>query len=301
MRSLAPVFMMGAILLCSGHEAIAENHQTLQLWPNGAPGEKATTETERDTNTLNDRAVAGRKIIRLSNVTTPSMTLYPAPKDKNTGATVIVFPGGGYRILAYDLEGTEICEWLNSIGITAVLVKYRVPEPKELPRYQQPLQDAQRAVGIVRNRAKDWAIDPQRIGVLGFSAGGHLSAVLSNTSAERTYPTVDEADRISSRPDFAILVYPAYLSVNDKGEVLAPEVKPSSGTPPTFIVQAENDHPFIGGTLLYYRALTDAKVTAEMHLYSAGGHGYGLRRTEDPVTNWPQLAEEWLRYQKVLK
>src|SRR5436309_3206503 len=115
MRNLAPVFMMGAILLCSGHEAIAENHQTFQLWPNGAPGEKATTETERDTNTPNDRAVAGRKIIRLSNVTAPSMTLYPAPKDKNTGATVIVFPGGGYRILAYDLEGTEICEWLNSL------------------------------------------------------------------------------------------------------------------------------------------------------------------------------------------
>jgi acetyl esterase/lipase len=301
MRKLIPAFAMGAILLCYGREATAADHQTIPLWPNGAPGEKATTEAERDTNTPNDRAVAGKPIIRLSNVTEPSMTLYPAPKDKNTGAGVVVFPGGGYRILAYDLEGTEICEWLNSIGITAVLVKYRVPEPKALPRYQQPLQDAQRAVGMVRSHAEKWGVDPQRIGVLGFSAGGHLSAVLSNASGERIYPTVDAADQASSRPDFTILVYPAYLSVNDKGEVLAPEVKPSSGTPPTFIVQAENDHPFIGGTLLYYRALTDAKVTAEMHLYSAGGHGYGLRHTDDPVTNWPQLAEAWLRYQKILK
>jgi acetyl esterase/lipase len=292
---------MGAILICASRKANGANNQVIPLWPNGAPGEKATTEAERDTNTPNDRPVAGRAIIRLSNVTTPTLTLYPAPPDKNTGAVVLVFPGGGYRILAYDLEGTEICDWLNSIGITAVLVKYRVPEPKGVPRYQQPLQDAQRAVGIVRNHASAWNIDPQRIGVLGFSAGGHLLAVLSNTSTERTYPKVDEADGVSSRPDFAILVYPAYLSVSDKGEVLAPEVKPSNGTPPTFIVQAEDDRSFIAGTLLYYRALADAKATAEMHLYSTGGHGYGLRRTDDPVTNWPRLAEEWLRYQKVLK
>jgi acetyl esterase/lipase len=300
MRKLLSAFVMGAILICSGHEATAANDHVIPLWPNGAPGEKATTEAERDTTTPSDHAVAGKPIIRLSNVTAPNMTLYPAPKNKNTAA-VLVFPGGGYRILAYDLEGTEVCDWLNSIGITAVLVKYRVPEPKESPRYQQPLQDAQRAVGTVRNHAKEWGVDPQRIGVLGFSAGGHLSAVLSNTSAERTYPTVDEADGISSRPDFAILVYPAYLSVNDKGETLAPEVKTSAQTPPTFIVQAEDDKPFIGGTLLYYRALTDAKAIAEMHLYSAGGHGYGLRCTNDPVTTWPQLVEGWLRYQKVLK
>ena len=279
----------------------AADHLTIPLWPNGAPGEKATAEAERDTSTPNDGAVAGRPVIRLSNVTVPNITLYLAPKEKNTGAAVLVFPGGGYRILAYDLEGTEICDWLNSIGVTAVLVKYRVPEPKPAPRYQQPLQDAQRAVGIVRSHAKDWQVDPHRIGVLGFSAGGHLSAVLSNTSAERTYPTVDEADQTSSRPDFTILIYPAYLSVEDKGETLAPEVRPSNQTPPTFIVQAENDKPFIGGTLLYYRALDDAKASAEMHLYSAGGHGYGLRHTDNPITNWPQLAEAWLRYQKLLK
>jgi acetyl esterase/lipase len=301
MRKFLPAVVKGAILICCSLSAVGANNRTIQLWPDGAPGKTATTEAEKDTTTPSDHAVAGRPVVRLGNVTAPILTPYPAPKGKNTGAAVLVFPGGGYRILAYDLEGTEICDWLNSIGITAVLVKYRVPEPKESLRYQQPLQDAQRAVGIVRNHAKDWNIDPQRVGVLGFSAGGHLLAVLSNMSAERTYPKVDEADEISSRPDFAILVYPAYLSVDNKGETLAPEVKPSDQTPPTFIVQAEDDKPFIAGTLLYYRALADARATAEMHLYSAGGHGYGLRRTNGPVTNWRQLAEAWLRYQKVLR
>jgi acetyl esterase/lipase len=287
MRKLLPLFAITTMLA-------AADHQTLPLWPNGAPGEKATTEPERDTSKPNDHLVAGKPVIRLGNVTTPTMTLYPAPKETRTGAAVLVFPGGGYSILAYDLEGTEICDWLNRIGVTAVLVKYRVPQPKDLPRYQQPLQDAQQAIRIVRSHAGEWGIDPQRIGVLGFSAGGHLSAVLSNAPAQ-------EVDGMSSRPDFAVLIYPAYLSVDNKGETIAPEVKPSDRTLPTFIVQAENDKPFIGGTLLYYRALAEAKVPAEMHLYSAGGHGYGLRRTNDPVTNWPQLAEAWLRSQKVLK
>ncbi len=277
------LFLLFAIATMS----VAADHQTIPLWPNGPPGEKATTEPERDMSTPKDNPVAGKPVIRLGNVTTPTLTLYPAPKTQNTGTAVLVFPGGGYRILAYDLEGTEICEWLNSIGITAVLVKYRVPEPKGLSRYQEPLQDAQQAISTVRSHAKEWDVDPQRIGVLGFSAGGHLSAVLSN--------------QMDNRPDFTILVYPAYLSVNDKGETVAPEVKPSDRTPPTFIVQAENDKPFIGGTLLYYRALAEAKVPAEMHLYSVGGHGYGLRRTDDPVTNWPQLAEAWLRHQRFLK
>ena len=301
MRQLVPAFLIGAILICGSQRASGADSQVIPLWPNGAPGEKAITEPEKDTTTASDGNVAGKPVIRLGNVTAPTLTLYRAPQNKSTGAAVLVFPGGGYRILAYDLEGTEICEWLNSIGITAVLVKYRVPGPKGALRYGQPLQDAQRAIGIVRNHASDWKIDPQRIGVLGFSAGGHLSAVLSNTSAERTYSKVDEADSVSSRPNFVILIYPAYLSVNDKGEVLAPEVKPSNQTPPTFIVQAENDRPFIAGTLLYYRALADAKATAEMHLYSAGGHGYGLRHTDNPVTNWPRLAEGWLRYQELLK
>lgn len=232
-------------------------------------------------------------MIRLGDVTTPSLSIY-RPAKSNSGSTVVVFPGGGYRILAWDLEGTEICSWLNSIGVTAVLVKYRVPEPAGLPRYAEPLEDAQRAVGLVRFHAREWHIDPNRVGILGFSAGGHLAALLGNRFAKRTYPAVDEADQASCQPNFSILIYPAYLSVGDKGEEVAPEVAVTAQTPKTFIVQAENDHPFVEGTLLYYRALERAKVPAEMHLYAEGGHGYGMRPSAARVTGWPKLAEAWL-------
>jgi acetyl esterase/lipase len=167
-----------------------------------------------------------------------------------------------------------------------------------MERFRQPLQDAQRAMGYVRNKAAQFDIQPDRIGVLGFSAGGHLLAVLSNAAPERTYPPVDDCDKVSARPDFTLLVYPAYLSLEDKGETLAPEVQPRN-TPPTFIVQAEDDKNFIAGTLLYYRALRDVHVPAELHVYARGGHGYGMRHTADPVTDWPRLAETWLAGQGI--
>ena len=264
------------------------------LWPGGAPGEKAVSAAEKDATTPKDNKPAGKSVLRLANVTEPTLTYYPASESNNTHAAVLVFPGGGYRILAYDLEGTEICAWLNSVGINAVLVKYRVPQPEDVARYQQPLQDAQRAMGLVRGSAAEKGIDPKKIGVLGFSAGGHLLAVLSNSPDTRTYPKVDAADSVSCHPNFVVLVYPAYLSEHDQGETLAAEVKPS-GTPPTFIVQAEDDSKFIGGTLLYYHALQQAQVPAELHVYAHGGHGYGMRPTNDPVTLWPRLAEVWLR------
>ncbi|MBV8831574.1 MAG: alpha/beta hydrolase [Acidobacteriaceae bacterium] len=240
--------------------------------------------------------------MHLTDVSVPNLTVYLAPTAKATGAAVVVFPGGGYRILAYDLEGTEICDWLNGIGITAVLVKYRVPQPQDAAtRFKEPLQDAQRAVGIVRHHAKEWGIDGARIGVLGFSAGGHLCAVLSNHSEERTYERVDESDAENCRPDFVVLVYPAYLSEENKGTQVAPEARPSANrTPPTFIVQAQDDKSYIDGTLLYYRAVTDAQIPAELHVYPAGGHGYGLRATGDPVSGWPRLVEAWLQDRKLL-
>ncbi|MBV8867756.1 MAG: alpha/beta hydrolase [Acidobacteriaceae bacterium] len=274
---------------------LAADPQVIQLWPDSAPGEKATAEPERDTTTSKDALISGKPVVRLSNVTDPSLTIYPAPKATETGTAVVVFPGGGYRIVAMDLEGTEICQWLNSIGITAVLLKYRVPEPADLPRYAEPLQDAQRAMRLVRAHAEEWRLKGDRIGVLGFSAGGHLAAVLSSNFEDHTYQRLDKADENSSRPDFALLIYPAYLSVRDEGEQLAPEVKVVSRTQPMFIVQAEDDRPFIGGTLLYYRVLQLAGAPAEMHIYSHGGHGYGLRPSNAPVTGWPSLAKEWLR------
>ena len=255
------------------------------LWPNGAPGPKISDQPENDTTRASDNLVAGKPVIRLGPVTEPSLTLYPASKAAKPSPAVLVFPGGGYRILAWDLEGTEVCSWLNSIGITAVLVKYRVASPGGATQYQLPLQDGQRALGIVRSRALEWQIDPTQIGVLGFSAGGHLSAILSGHSAERTYPANDPADNQSARPDFAILVYPAYLET----------VPASSKSVPTFIVQAEDDKSFIDGTLTYYKNQKSAHVPIEMHLFSRGGHGYGLRRTQDPVTGWPRLAESWIQ------
>ncbi len=287
------------MIAASGFCAKGEN-PVIPLWPNGAPNARTDLGPEINTTKPSDGRPAGREVTRITNVVSPTLTVYRAPQEKNSGAAIIVFPGGGYRILAIDLEGTEVCEWLNSIGITALLVKYRVPESPGVPRYQAPLQDAQRALGIVRSHAKEWNVDPQRIGILGFSAGGHLSATLLQ-NGQRTYPRVDAADDISCRPDFAILIYPAYLSIQDKGEQISPEVQPQPGTPPLFIVQAEDDHTFIQGTLLYYRALVTAKIPAELHIYETGGHGYGLRPTSAPVTHWPQLAEAWLRLHHFLQ
>jgi acetyl esterase/lipase len=282
--------------------ALAVEHQTIVLWPNGAPGPANAKGQERDITQPSDRLVAGRALMHLTDVSVPNLTVYPASAANATGAAVIVFPGGGYRILAYDLEGTEICDWLNGIGITAILVKYRVPQPQDpATRFKEPLQDAQRAVGIVRHHAKEWGIDGSRIGVLGFSAGGHLSAVLGNHSEERTYERVDDADSENCHPDFVVLVYPAYLSEENKGTQVAAEGHPAANrTPPTFIVQAEDDKSFIDGTLLYYRALTDARIPAELHVYAAGGHGYGLRATGNPVSGWPRLVEAWMRDRKLL-
>ncbi len=281
-----------AALLLFGMQVRARGAEqtVIHLWPNGAPGEKTATGPEKDMTKSTDGLVAGKPLIRLGNVSDPTITLYRPAHEVSEGTSVIVFPGGGYTILAMDLEGTEVCHWLNSVGITAILLKYRVPAPAQGSRYAEPLQDAERAISLVRSHASEWQIRPDRVGVLGFSAGGHLAAVLSNTS-----------DPNNVRPNFTILIYPAYLSVNDEGKELAPEVAVSSRTPTTFIVQAENDHKFVEGTMLYYRALERAGVPAEMHLYAEGGHGYGLRKTEKPVTYWPQLAEAWLRTNHFLK
>lgn len=291
MHSLSCLFVLSAAL-AAGQDG--GGPKPMALWPNGAPGEKGDIGPEADTTKPSDGLVAGRPVIRLGNVSAPTLTVYQPDKAKRTGAAVVVFPGGGYNILAMDLEGTEVCDWLTSIDVTCVLVKYRVPARKGGPRYAAPLQDAQRAVGLVRAHAAEWGIDPKRVGVLGFSAGAHLSALLSNNYATRNYPAVDEADKADCRPDFAVLVYPGGV-VERNSDKLGPEVTPSAQTPPTFLVQAEDDGVKVENSLLYYQALKAAKVAAEMHLYAKGGHGYGLRATELPVTHWPALVEAWMR------
>lgn len=271
----------------------------MKLWPGIAPGDKGGLGQEIDTTTAKDNLIAGRPVIRLGNVSDPTIAVYPPTRGKDTGAAVVVFPGGGFRILAMDLEGTEVCAWLNSIGVTGVLLKYRVPAREGRPEYAAPLQDAQRALGIVRSHAKEWGIDPHRIGVLGFSAGGHLAATLSANSQARTYPRVDESDDASCRPDFQILVYPGGV-VERGGYALTPDVAVTAKTPPTFLVMAQDDPVRPENVLGYAMALEGEKVPMELHVYPSGGHGYGLRPTRDFVTSWPQRAADWMRSRGLL-
>jgi acetyl esterase/lipase len=272
------------------------------IWPGAAPDGKPVPGQETESHGKND-VVAGKPYSWVTNVTRPTMTVY-APKGKNTGAAVVVFPGGGFQILAIDLEGSEVCDWLTSAGVTCVLLKYRVPsEPynwqcdcrtDNLVTSTQALEDAQRTMGLVRLHAGEWHVDPHKIGVIGFSAGGYLVAEISANFERRLYPPVDDADNESARPDFAIAIYPGHLAT--KNDTLNPNVPVSSETPPTFLLQAEDDNvDGVHQSLVYYAALKKAGVPVEMHLYAHGGHAFGLRRTQFPISGWPRLAETWLR------
>jgi acetyl esterase/lipase len=287
-------------LLLALAAAPAFSQTTMPLWPGTPPGTPnvAAGQQEHDTTKPTDQSIAGKRVARIGFVSKPTLAFYPAPAAKNTGAAVVVFPGGAYQILAYDLEGTEVCDWLNGIGVNCALVKYRVPNAGPFPKYTQDLADAQRAVRIVRQHATEWQIDPHRVGVLGFSAGGHLVAVLGAHASDPLYPSPnaadkDSADKLDARPDFTLLIYPGYLQLDDTHN-LRPEVKPVALTPPSFLVQAEDDPVKVENAWVYYEALKQAKVPAEMHLFANGGHGYGLRPTKLPITHWPDLAATWL-------
>jgi len=272
---------------------------TLPLWPGGNP-EPYTGGPETDITKPTDRLVAGKSLTHLTNIGKPTLAFYPAPQAHNTGATIVVFPGGGYRILAYDLEGIEVCTWLNSIGVNCALVKYRVPFEKKFPEDTADLEDAQQAMRITRSHAAEWKLDPHRIGVLGFSAGAHLVVVLGNHPdfARSGAPALEAS--ISARPDFVIAIYPAYLAELPALTQLAKGIDPSANTPPTFLLQAEDDPVHVENVLVYEQALKQLKVPGEVHVYAEGGHGYGLRPTALPVTHWPSLVETWLNTIHVL-
>ena len=268
-------------------------HAQVPIWPGAPPDPKAVNGPEYVTNVFSS---TGAPWIAACNVTQPTMTVY-SPKGTNTGVAVVVFPGGGYKCLAMDIEGTEICDWLTSKGITAVLLKYRVPTPRlgVYSESRQALEDAQRTLGLVRFHAAERGINPHKIGVIGFSAGGHMVTATSTHFKKREYRAVDAADKESCRPDFAIALYPGHLWDDDKMFEVNPNVPVTTNTPPTFLVQAENDPvDNVNNSLVYYMALKKAGVLVEMHLYAQGGHAFGLRRTEFPITEWPQLAEKWL-------
>lgn len=275
--------------------------QPIPLWPGTAPGEKGDIGPEHDTTKPDPKVTPDKYIIRLGDVTRPTITVFRPAPDKETGTAIVVCPGGAYSILAYDLEGTEVCKWLNSVGVTGVLLKYRVPVRKGLEKHTAALQDAQRAIGVVRHRAGEWGIKGERIGILGFSAGGHLAAAAGNNFSDRTYPPVDDSDKESCRPDFTVLIYPAYLASKEDPSKTAPELKVTARTPPAFVAMTEDDPVGVEGAFTYVLACKKAKVPAEIHVYAKGGHGYGLRPSPNPVSAWPARAAEWMQNQGYLK
>jgi acetyl esterase/lipase len=328
------LFTLWVVFACGG-QSVQETawqpppgHAQIPIWPGTVPDAKPVAGPEVAKPTGKEFLVAGRPVVGVSRVSWPAMTIY-TPNAQNTGAAVVIFPGGGYIDLAIDLEGTEVCDWLTSKGVTCVLLKYRVPGepgypkpapyPKSGPYPESPmaLEDAQRTIGLVRFHAAEWHIDPRKVGVLGFSSGGHLVAAISTHFAKRLYPAVDAADEESCRPDFAVAIYPGHLSLSaaewdakqgareyllhypateDRNLGMNPDIPVTHRTPPTFLLQAEDDHvDDVNDSLAYYIALKNADVPVEMHLYSQGGHAFGLRRTKLPITGWPQLVETWLR------
>lgn len=276
-------------------------HAQVPIWP-GTPPDARTQPVPGAEYVTNLPTGDGKTWACVCNVSQPTMTVY-SPRGKNTGAAMVVFPGGGYMCLAIDHEGQDVCRWLASKGITGVLLKYRVPVRKVGPYGESPLalEDAQRTLGLVRFHAAEWHIDPNKIGVIGFSAGGGMVAELSTHFEKRLYPAADADDQASCRPDFAIACYPGHLweeGLDLKFNLkLNPDVATNltRRTPPTFLLQAEDDNvDGIGQALAYYVGLAKAGVPVEMHLYARGGHGFGIRHSKLPISDWPQLVEKWL-------
>ncbi|MGL4552742.1 MAG: alpha/beta hydrolase [Gemmataceae bacterium] len=288
MRTVPLLALLAALPLSAADDKPA----VLDVWPDGKPPGVSAVKGGEAVQPDNPKA---RKVMRITDIDRPTLTVFRP--EKPNGASVVICPGGGYSILAWDLEGTEVAKWLNGLGVTAAVLKYRVPRPPGLKKGEQPAgptQDGQRAVSLVRSKAKEWGLDPTRVGVLGFSAGGHLAASVALRSAERSYKPADAVDEVSCKPDFAVLIYPAYL-VTDKRDALRPQFAVGKDAPPMFLVHAGDDGVPAESSVRLYLALKEAKVPSELHVYSVGGHGYGLRPSKDPVSGWPAGCADWLR------
>ena len=242
------------ILAAAGDRVFGADAIVLDVWPDSPPGETAKLPPEADQTKPDDKLIAGRRIIKLGNVSTPQIAIYRPEEDKNNGAAVVICPGGGHYILAYDLEGTEVAEWLNSIGMTGIVLKYRVPARDKERRWRAAVQDAQRAMCLVRSRAEQWKIDPNRIGICGFSAGGETAALTAIFRDERHYESTDDIDKLSSRPDFAMLIYPGGL-IDQNQPRLREYIHVTSDVPPMFFVHAFDDHASVHNSLTLATAL----------------------------------------------
>ncbi len=296
MRYLTTVAVLFALFEISLVSQAEDAVIRFNVWPDQAPGEQGNIGDEK---TLPQEGP--RTVTRVTNVTRPEILVFLAPKETNTGAAVVVCPGGGYHILAMDLEGEEVARWLNGVGVNAVVLKYRVPRRPDHPKHLAPLQDAQRAMSLVRSRAAEWEIDPEKIGILGFSAGGHLAAATATNFSKRAYDPVDDTDNVSCRPNFVVLIYPAYLTTESNPLQLASEIRVGKDTPPVFFVHAGDDRISSENSVAMYAALKKAGVASELHVYTRGGHGFGLRPSEHPVSTWPARCEEWLKSQEILR
>ena len=279
-------FVAGILLACIAVTTASASEPIIwNLWPGQPPGDEMQLGPEFDRTGPDGRLVAGRRVTRLTNVSVPTVAIFRPKPEVDTGAAVVIAPGGGHTILAYDLEGTEVAAWLNSIGMTGIVLKYRVPGRDPDRRWLAAAQDGQRAMSLVRARADEIGIDPDRIGIIGFSAGGtpvRYAALVK----ERLYEPVDRYDTVSFRPDFAA---PIYAGGVPEGATITEEC------PPFFMVIAHDDRGRSVAVAELYIALKRADVSAELHIYESGGHGYGLRETELPVTRWPDRMEEWMR------
>lgn len=281
--------------------APAQEPSVLRVWPESAPGERGTLPEESDSTKPTDGLVAGQRVIRLANVQSPTLTIFTPGPEQKTGAAVLVCPGGGYNILAMDLEGTETCRWLNSIGVTAALLKYRVPRREGRPPHEAPLQDAQRALNLLRSQAAALGFDPSRIGCLGYSAGGNLCGLLSTRFSQLTYERVDAADELAPRPDFCMLIYPAYLIDAKDRSKLSESFQIPADAPPMFLTMAQDDPLGCENVLVPAMELNRLKIPFGLHVFPSGGHGYGHRSTGKPSAQWTDQAEAWLRERGYLK
>lgn len=273
--------------------AMAGNPLVLNVWPGKPPGETKELPPERDQTKDDDKLIAGRRIIKLGNVSTPQIAVYRPAADRDTGAAVLICPGGGHHILAYDLEGTEVAEWLTSIGVTGIVLKYRVPFRDPDRRWRAAVQDAQRALCLVRSKATEWKIDPERVGICGFSAGGETAA-LTTLFNQRQYDGIDEVDEQSCTPAFAILVYTGGI-VDKGGAKLRDHIKVHAGVAPMFLVHAFDDGVSVQNSLVLASEIKKVGGSAELHVYAIGGHGFGLRPTMHAITHWPERAGPWLQ------
>ncbi|MEM1067690.1 MAG: alpha/beta hydrolase [Planctomycetota bacterium] len=275
-----------------------EADSVIPIWPKSPPNWQPLEAAERDTSGPDSRTVADRKVIRLGNVSTPELHVYEA-KGNPTDTAVLISPGGGYSILAWDLEGTEIAEWFQQLGVTAVVVKYRVPTRSREKNWLPPVQDIQRAIALARTEGIP-GVKAKRIGVLGFSAGGNASARAALAS-KRFYEPIDEHDQAKVSPDFAVLVYPAWLVNNDKPNELIDDLKVTSDSPPMFLAHAQDDRVDCMSSVTLFSQLKQFKIPAALHVFSTGGHGYGAREAGSPTDAWPSLCESWMRSQGWLK